>query len=461
MQGIDRDVESQLSKTAPQRARRRLLEPLAGGSIRAQELVLVPLNLALLAGVALFHALFAPALGLPPPLFFGVVLSRFALQIGELGWLVAAAPSERALRRYAHATIWVNLGFAFALSRLGGLVDSHYVVLMLVPVVAAAFRYRPAGIALVVAAAGTATVAQVWLYFRAAGAATDVAEYFEAAHVVLIYATVAGVVALLSRRLQAERAAVEQSLEELERTRDELVRRERLAATGRLASAIAHEIRNPIAMISSSLELARRGGTQALPAEELTRILEEETHRLERLTGDFLAYARQRPPEPSRVRVAELLGAAASLARARAATGDVRLAVEAAPGLGAELDPFQLQQALLNLLGNAIDAAPQGSEVRLVAGDADGTLAIDVENAGEAIGAEAAERIFEPFFSTKRGGTGLGLAITRAIAEAHGGSAALTHNEPGRVRFTLRFPAAVAAAPAPEVASPEVAWHAS
>lgn len=444
--------------TATPPSRLRLLEPLSADSIRAQELVLVPLNLALLAGVALFHALFAPALGLPPPLFFGLVLARFALQIGELWWLVAAAPGDRALARYAHATVWVNLAFAFLLSRLGGLVDSHYIVLMLVPVVAAAFRYRPWGIAAVVATAGSATVAQVWLYFRATSKSPDVAEYFEAAHVVLIYATVAGVVALLSRRLRAERTAVEGSLAELERTRDELVRRERLAATGRLASAIAHEIRNPIAMISSSLELARRGGNDALPREELTAILEEEVRRLERLTGDFLAYARQRRPERSRVDVAEILGAAASLARARAASSRVHLAVEVDSELGADLDPYQLQQALLNLLGNAIDAAPTDSEVRLSARAEGTTLEIEVENAGDAIDHEAAERVFEPFFSTKRGGTGLGLAITRAIAEAHGGFVQLVRNEPGGVRFSLRLPGAAVESPAHAAARSEGAW---
>lgn len=450
-----------MSPTSIPQIRLRLLEPLSAESIRAQELVLVPLNLALLAGVALFHALFAPALGLPPPIFFGLVLARFALQVGELWWLVAAAPGARALTRYAHATVWVNLAFAFLLSRLGGLVDSHYIVLMLVPVVAAAFRFRPWGIAAVVVAAGSATVAQVWLYFHATGKGPDVAEYFEAAHVVLIYATVAGIVALLSRRLRAERSAVEESLSELERTRDELVRRERLAATGRLASAIAHEIRNPIAMISSSLELARRGGNDALSREELTAILEEETRRLERLTGDFLAYARQRPPERSRVRAAEILGAAASLARARAAKGQVRLALAVDPDLDADLDPYQLQQALLNLLGNAIDAAPADSEVRLAARAQATTLEIDVENAGDAIGDEAAERVFEPFFSTKRGGTGLGLAITRAIAEAHGGSVEVTCNEPGRVRFSFRLPEAVVASPARAAARSEVAWQES
>ncbi len=421
---------------------RSLLTPLSGDALRSQELVLAPLNLALLAGVALFHALFAPALGNPPPILYALVLTRFAAQAFELAWLHSSAIAERTMRRYAHATIWLNLAFAFVLSRVSGVADSHYVVLMLLPVVAAAFRYRPLGIALAVGAAASATLLQVRLYFSGTGRAADATEYFEASQVALIYVAMAIVVALLARRLRAEQNDLRRSLEELERTRDALVEREKLAATGRLASAIAHEIRNPVAMIASSLELARRDGPGALSRADLDAILVQEARRLERLTNDFLAYARQRPPERRPTALAPTLGAAADLARARAADSRVAIAVDCPEDLVAEVDTYLLQQGVLNLVGNALDAVAPGGSVRLEATAVGPDVTLSVSNTGPPIPPAVVARLFEPFFSTKPGGTGLGLAITRSIARAHGGEIELAENRSDRVRFAWSLPGA-------------------
>lgn len=420
-----------------------LLLPTAAESVRRQERILAPLNLAMLGGVALFHALFSSLLGSPPVLLYGVLSARFALQVFELVWLQGPKASARALEAYAHFPIWVNLVFAFSISRLGGLVDSHYVVLMLIPVLAASFRYRPVGIALVTGAACLATVLQVWLYFRGR-TVSDPAEYFEAANVALIYVTVALVAALIAAELRRERAEVESHLRQLEATRDELVRKERLAAVGRLASAVAHEIRNPVTLIASSLALARREGEGALPRTELDAIVAHEIGRLEKLITDFLSYARERAPERRPTALAPLLNAIASLARARAVDRGVEIRVSAEEELVADLDPYLVQQALLNLLGNALDAAPAGGRIDLAAVRVCADLELWVTGDGPAIPAEAAARIFEPFFSTKPDGSGLGLAISRAIAEAHEGDLELAANFDGAVRFSLHLPTAVA-----------------
>jgi|CXWL01.1.fsa_nt_gi signal transduction histidine kinase len=436
-------------------------------TIRRQERVLGPLNLALLAGVATVHLLFSGALGSPPAIFFAVLLSRFVVQVLELVWLQGSSASARALEAYAHVPIWLNLACAFTLSRLGGMVDSHYVVLMLLPVLAAAFRYRPAGIVLVVVAAGTGTALQIWLFFRQ-GIVSDPAEYFEAANVALIYATVALVAALIARELRRDRVEVEQHLATLEATRDELLRKERLAAVGRLASAVAHEIRNPVTLISTSLALARRGGDAALPRADLDAIVEHEIARLEKLTTDFLAYARQRPPDRQPTALTPLLEVVASLARARAAEAGVELRVSAPGDFAADLDAYLLQQALLNLVGNALDVTPRGGHVEIGGcprpprdGSVTGGAGVEiwVANDGPAIAATAVQQIFEPFFSTKQGGSGLGLAISRAIAEAHGGELILAENRDGAVHFVLVLPPA----PSPGATSPakEASWPAS
>jgi signal transduction histidine kinase len=114
---------------------------------------------------------------------------------------------------------------------------------------------------------------------------------------------------------------------------------------------------------------------------------------------------------------------------------------EAPGGVCVEMDAGQVQQALVNLVMNAVEASSPGGSVELRAGaDHNGWIRIDVEDAADAISPEAAARIFEPFFTTKPQGTGLGLAIARNIARAHGGDLVLSANEPGRVCFSMTFP---------------------
>lgn len=406
--------------------------------LRRQEVALIQLNLGVLAGIVLVHVLFSPVLGTPPPSFFVVLISRFVMQALELIWLHGLERgATRILRLYAHASIVGNLGFAFLLSWLAGLPDSHYVVLTVVPVLAAAFRYRAWAIATVVGAAGGITLAEVALLPRHGNEAS---EYFEAASVVLVYAVIATVVALLARSLREERAIAERHLAELEATRDQLVREERLGAVGRLAGALAHEIRNPVAMIVSSLAMARGGGSAALERHELDAIVEHEASRLERLTADFLAFSRQPTVARQATSLATTLGYVAGLAHAKLAQAGLALTVDCPPDLEARLDPFQIHQALLNLLLNAIAAAPPGSTIGLSAGTAGRRLRIAVENAGQPIADADRERIFEPFVSSRPEGSGLGLAITRNIARAHGGDVALENNQAGRVRFALDLP---------------------
>ncbi|HMM36959.1 MAG TPA: ATP-binding protein, partial [Thermoanaerobaculia bacterium] len=262
--------------------------------------------------------------------------------------------------------------------------------------------------------------------------------YFEATNAAMVYVVVAIVVASLVRQMRGGAERLRASLAELEATRDRLVEEEKLAAVGRLAGAIAHEVRNPVTMIVSALGLAADEGTDAGKRAEGHAIAAEEARRLEALTQDFLAYARQKEPDRQPTRLGEEVGYVASLARAKEASTGVRLRVDGPEDAPLSADSFQLHAALLNLLVNAFDATPPGGEVVLGARPAPGGGAtFRVENTGPAIPAEAVPRLFEPFFTTRPRGTGLGLAIARTIARSHGGDVALAANEEGRVRFEL------------------------
>jgi two-component system sensor histidine kinase PilS (NtrC family) len=222
----------------------------------------------------------------------------------------------------------------------------------------------------------------------------------------------------------------------------ELRRSERLAAIGQLSASIAHEIRNPLAAISGSIQVLEKR-TPALAgdpeASRLMAIVLRETDRLNALITDFLHYAR---PAPRRVTEIALGDAVDGILRmfesVRPAGVSVSSHVE--PGLGLRADPEQLHQVLWNLVLNAAQAMEKGGRLEIRAARAEGPpqealpgrrneeqaqqdwVEIAVVDEGVGIPMDALDRIFDPFFTTKRGGSGLGLATVHRIVEQHGGS---------------------------------------
>lgn len=414
---------------------------------RRQESTLVALNLAALAALVLVHLAFSGMLGVPSFRVVAAIAVFFLLQTVE--FIVLQSPrvpfTARVARIYAPVSVALKLLAGVIIGVLGGAEDTHYAVLLVLPVVSAAFRFGLAGTLLAVLAGGALSFAQPALYYRA-HPPVMAHEFYEAGTVVLIFFVVGIVVSNLAGQLRRDRGRLQASLDELERTRDRLVTEEKLGAVGRLSGAIAHEVRNPIAMILSSIERARTPGVVETERDEMLGIVVEEARRLDVMVGDFLLYARPRPVEPRPTDARDLLDYMAGLARARSAEAGIEVRVEAEPGRTLHLDPFQLQQALLNLLLNALDAAEPGSAVRLGARfdppPGEGVV-FYVENRGAPIPPEAAERLFEPFFTTRPTGTGLGLAIARNIARAHGGDLTLASDTPGATVFELRIPGPV------------------
>jgi signal transduction histidine kinase len=412
---------------------------------RRQESTIILLNLSIIAALLLVQVLFREALALPSLLIIMLFGARFLMQAVELIWLnTRARPlGWRVVCGYAHLSIVLHIAFATLVSMLSTSEDSHYTVLMILPVVAAAFRYSLSGTLSVASIAGALTILQVWVYFRSA-ANVNLSEYFEAVTMVLIYFAVGLVVWLLVAQLRREQGKVQSALHELEQTRDRLVSEEKLAAIGRLASAIAHEIRNPIAMISSSLSTAQQPGMEPELRDEMFDIAATEAHRLETFTTDFLAYARTAKPDKqpeSLTTIAEYVG---SLAKARAGEAGARVGTVCMGNGTAMVDAFQIQQAVVNLVLNAIDAAGQGGRIEIGCQAQNQDLEIYVQNTGKAIPEDIATRVFEPFYTTKPRGTGLGLAIARNIARGHGGELVLDCNEPDCIRFAMRLPDALA-----------------
>jgi two-component system C4-dicarboxylate transport sensor histidine kinase DctB len=199
-----------------------------------------------------------------------------------------------------------------------------------------------------------------------------------------------------------------------------------MAYIGTLASGLAHEIRNPLNALRLNMQmleedLGRRSGRGT--ESKILSITQSEINRLERLATDFLSYARPRPLELEEVSAVDLLTSVRDVLAADVAAKGVTVSLEDRSG-GATLrvDPAQMKQLLLNLVQNAITAAESTArtgEVRLVARRHDRNVLLEVVDNGRGIPAAEQARIFDLFYSTRKGGTGLGLAIVKRIAQAH------------------------------------------
>lgn len=406
-------------------------------SNRRQHWVFALLNLALIGALLLIHLTWADYVGLSSPLSVVLLIAAFLFQGMEVIWLSVGREiySERADIILTWWPIVLNSVLATVLSVIEAGNDHQYFILMAVPVIQGAFRFR---LGVVVAIIGFAD----FMNFFSAYWLRSINEYFEAGATSLIYTFVGVLVWLLVRNLRQRENLLKHHLEELERTRERLTEEEKLAAVGRLSSTIAHEIRNPVAMISSALATSVRPGQDEAERHKMLEIAASEASRLERVTSDFLAYARPRSARISRTNVADTLNYVAAIAGTHAANHSVALTVEADSNLHADFDPTLIQQALINLVLNAIDACAGPGTVKLRASvNESRAMRLEVIDDAGPIPAEVAAKLFEPFFTTKAGGTGLGLAIARNAARAQGGDLELRINQPGRVCFAIEIPA--------------------
>jgi signal transduction histidine kinase len=262
-------------------------------------------------------------------------------------------------------------------------------------------------------------------------------EFLEAGMISVIYCLMGLLVWYLVHQLDENEVKLYENMAELETTREKLAIEERLAAVGRLASGIAHEIRNPVAMIASSLSTAAYPAADSSEREEMFAIAAREAKRLEKLTIDFLTYAHPSPPQLSSYPITDILRHIVNLTRVRAADRAIEVAYVPSDEPIVEIDPSQIEAALVNLSFNAVDATPDRGRIAFRTEMTGRTLYIHIEDSGGAIAEPQLLRVFEPFFTTKPGGTGLVLAIARTVAHAHGGDLCVSKNENGSVVFTM------------------------
>jgi signal transduction histidine kinase len=225
--------------------------------------------------------------------------------------------------------------------------------------------------------------------------------------------------------------------------REELRRSEHLATLGKMLAGVAHEVRNPLAGIRSTVQLWQRLPAQARTPESLAAVLQA-VDRLEGLVNRLLYFARAGQEAPGRVDLNAVVAATLELLRAQAHAQGVAYDVRLQDGLPAVAGSAQaLQQVVLNLATNALQVMPAGGKLTCTTSQRPGEerVVLCLADTGPGVGPEARAHLFEPFYTTRPDGTGLGLALCREIVLQHGGTIELESAGPGAA-FRVTLPVA-------------------
>jgi signal transduction histidine kinase len=229
----------------------------------------------------------------------------------------------------------------------------------------------------------------------------------------------------------------------IRQAREDLIRQERISTIGRLSGSIVHDLRNPLAAIYGGAEMMVDADLPPAHMKRLAANIYRASRRIQELLQDLLNVSRGKTGAPELCRLREVASAACDSLAVAAETQGVAIMIAIPPEIEAPLDRSRMERAFVNLVGNALEAMPEGGQVRISASLENGSALIQVEDTGPGIAPEIRANLFQPFVTAgKRNGLGLGLALTRQTVLEHGGDMWVA-SEPGRgAHFFLRLPGA-------------------
>jgi two-component system sensor histidine kinase HydH len=339
---------------------------------------------------------------------------------------------------------------AFIGAAIAGTTIAHYVTpldasvlhnilqrLYYVPIVAAAYWFGLSGAMAASILSAASYLPHIVLEW---GPMSQHAEYVEAQYAELIMfqvvAFVAGQLAQSEHRARdlQQRTARElaDAYQELRESYEHLRRADRLSTLGELSASIAHEIKNPLASIKGSLEILSSEFPPTHAKREFVDIIEKELSQLDVIVTEFLEFARTPRPVKALCNIQELVSSLKVLCSQEAARYSVELSISVPENLpDLNVDASQVQQALLNVVLNGIQAMPKGGRLEVILAPSGEGVRIEVRDEGPGVSAEASLHLFDPFFTTKARGTGLGLSIARKLIRAQGGDIRLKEEHAG------------------------------
>lgn len=330
--------------------------------------------------------------------------------------------------------------------------ESYYASIFLIPVVSAATFLELPGVILVTAIACLAYFSFLLPVF------VDYSRYqltAEQLSLMSLRAAFYAIVAFLvydqakakrdeMKRTQEAADQLAESNRNLRKAEASLRRSERLAALGQLTAGLAHELRNPLGTIKASAEMLTKTSTRQRPEvmAEMAGYIGSEVDRMNALVSHFLDFARPLQIHPTTADLKSVFDDVVKQQSELAKSRNVTVAIRGDDNISFIFDPDLLKLAISNLLQNAIQASPQGSEVELRSAQRITDVLILISDQGEGISPEHLENIFNPFFTTKPQGVGLGLAIVSKIVDEHGGKVTVFSEQGRGTRFEITLPLA-------------------
>lgn len=236
---------------------------------------------------------------------------------------------------------------------------------------------------------------------------------------------------------------LEKAYKELKKIQDKLVRNEKLAALGKLAGAVGHELRNPLGVIRNSVFFLKMKLDKTLADEKIKKhlaILDEEVNTSDRIITDILAFGRVKEPQVAKININDVVKESISKSKLEMPE-NIELNIQLKSNLPEVLvDSAQIQQVFSNIILNAVQAMPKGGNLIITSIKKDKFIEVNITDTGEGIPKENLDKIFEPLFSTKVQGTGLGLSVCQSIIENHEGSIEVESEVGKGTKFIVKLP---------------------
>lgn len=244
----------------------------------------------------------------------------------------------------------------------------------------------------------------------------------------------------LERTHETLREEVHRLTNELEVKNRELARKNRLADLGRMASHVAHEVRNHLVPVTLYLSLLRRRVSDDPGAVSIADKIAGAFTALDATVHDLLNFSSDQEPRKSRFLLGRVVDEVCASLTPQLGAQSIGVVIDVPKEQWLCADESMVRRCVLNLMLNAVDAMPEGGTLVVTSSAVADHVELEIADTGPGLSEEVCRRAFEPFFSTKRGGTGLGLAIVHRIAEVHGGSVSVVNCPDGGAAVTLRFP---------------------